>query len=252
MKRLFAATFALLMATSAAAQTTPATPQYIRVWDFADVRTAAFDESFADFRAYLDTRPGYFGYSYYSGDNGHRYLIAALPNRFADIQRQDSITSAFSNAWPNTPAFTAKWSLTYGGFSESVWRSMPAQSLPPTGTSAEIRTKYPFRRMTVRYVRPEAVADFEAAIKDVKAVDERIGSTVPVVMYRLVFGAHAPAYLFISYAENNKSYWEASEARRIKRDADPSYAGISRRISAALHSAENISLTRNAKLSYAP
>lgn len=227
-------------------------PTFVRVVEFKDVHTAAFDSSFAEFRAYLGTRAGFWSYSYYAGDNGHRYLAATLTG-VGEIQRHDSITAAFSQAMPNGEAFGKRYSASWGSFDQTIWRSIPALSMLPAGmTSAQISAKYPFRRSSIRYLRPGTEQAFEAALRDAKAQDEKLGVAQPMVVYIMVIGAGDPAYLIISYAESAKAYWDLNETRRVKRLADPTWADISRRINATQRSVENVSLTRNAALSYVP
>lgn len=228
------------------------TPSLIRVWEFTDVRPAAFDEGMGEFRAYLGSRTGYWSYSYYAGDDGHRYISSTLSG-LADIGRQDSITSAFVRDMPGRDAFLAKWNTLWGSANQTIWQSMPALSSPPSGmTSAQISAKYPYRRSTTRYVRPEMQAEFEATIREIKALDARVGSGIPVVVYQMVLGAGEPAYLLVSYAESGNSYWDLFEERRVKRAADPAWSALSRRLADTQRDIKSVSLTRNPALSYAP
>lgn len=228
------------------------TPSVIRVWEFTDVRPAAFDEGMGEFRAYLGSRTGYWSYSYYAGDDGHRYISSTLSG-LADIGRQDSITSAFVRDMPGRDAFLTKWNTLWGSANQTIWQSMPALSSPPSGmTSAQISAKYPYRRSTTRYVRPEMQAEFEATIREIKALDARVGSGIPVVVYQMVLGAGEPAYLLVSYAESGNSYWDLFEERRVKRAADPAWSALSRRLADTQRDIKSVSLTRNPALSYAP
>lgn len=250
--RRICVTFALcLVAVSAHAQGSNL-PTYARVIDFTDVRGVAFDSAFAEFRAYLGTRPGFWSYSYYTGDNGHRYIAASISG-LADVTKHDSITSAFSQGMPSGEAFGKRYSASWGSFDQTIWRTIPSLSMLPAGmTSAQISAKYPFRRSSIRYVRPGTEQAFEAALRDAQAMDQKLGIAQPMVIYAMAIGAGSPAYLIISYAESAKAYWDLNEVRRVKRQADPGWADIVRRINEAHRRVENVSLTRIPALSYAP